>query len=36
MDYIIGFIFGYFLKEIIVILKELSKDNHSNEWEWDK
>ena len=37
MDYIIGFLIGYFIKELVVILKQLSNNNHSNaEWEWDK
>ena len=29
MDYFVGFIFGYFVKETIVLLKRLS------EWDWD-
>ena len=30
MDYFIGFIFGYFVKETIVLLKKLSDWDYSN------
>ena len=30
MDYLIGFIFGYFVKETIVLLKKLSDWDYSN------
>ena len=29
MDYLVGFIFGYFIKETVVFLNRLS------EWDWD-
>jgi len=30
MDYLIGFIFGYFVKEVIVLLKKLSDWDYEN------
>ena len=30
MDYFFGFIFGYFLKEVIVLLKKLSDWDYQN------
>jgi hypothetical protein len=38
MDFIIGFLLGYFLKEISLYLKRLSRwdlDNRSVDKEWD-
>jgi hypothetical protein len=38
MDFIIGFLLGYFLKEISLYLKKLSRwdlDNRSLDKEWD-
>ena len=38
MDFIIGFLLGYFLKEISLYLKRLSRwdlDNQSLDKEWD-
>ena len=30
MDYLLGFIFGYFLKEVLVLLKRLSDWDYEN------
>ena len=38
MDFIIGFLLGYFLKEIVAYLKKLSSydldSNVNEEWDW--
>ena len=34
MDYIVGFIFGYLLKEVIVLLKKLSDWDYDNRMEY--
>ena len=38
MDFVIGFLLGYFLKEISSYLKRLSKwdldNNYDKEWDW--
>ena len=34
MDYFLGFIFGYFVKEVIVLLKRLSDWDYDNRMEY--
>ena len=36
MDYLVGFIFGYFIKDIYVWLDKLAnkKNNNPEEWDW--
>ena len=34
MDYLVGFIFGYFVKEVIVLLKRLSDWDYDNSMEY--
>ena len=35
MDYVIGFIIGYFLKDLYVWLDKLAnKNNNPEEWDW--
>jgi len=36
MDYIIGFLLGFFLKEIVSYLKRLSQWDWDNRKSWDK
>ena len=36
MDFIIGFLLGYFLKEIVSYLKRLSQWDWDNRKSWDK
>ena len=36
MDFIIGFLLGYFLKEIVSYLKRLSQWDYDNRKSWDK
>jgi hypothetical protein len=36
MDFVIGFLIGYFLKEIVSYLKKLSQYDWDNRKSWDK
>jgi len=36
MDFVIGFLLGYFLKEIVSYLKRLSQWDWDNRKSWDK
>ena len=35
MDYLVGFIFGYGVKEIVRFLNKLSQWDYDNRWSWD-